>query len=232
MGMKEDIWYAARVTRVVLKPRQVLETFGTSCIRYHLVSELLDDVNKVRVRAGRVYSERPQIITPEHFGGRILEGFGDQAREYAEWLRQHGELVKILQYGLQFRKDQATQEIISDSLEAVSGRVKETVERGGDDLNAVIVGADELWEVSLLKFIFDFIHHSAPTNLREINQRNRERREQIAKALRDEVEADFAAAAEHPDRLPMLGEKLERLGLFDAYEDRFYGLMRSSGSSS
>src|SRR5210317_41201 len=105
MPAEHDFWYAVNLTKVVLPPRQTLETFGASTIRYHIVSELLDDVDRVRIRTGKVFSERPQIITPGNFAQQLLDGFGDQAKEYAEWLMQHNEMVNILKYGLQFRKE-------------------------------------------------------------------------------------------------------------------------------
>ena len=74
MGKEEDIWYAVNVTRVVVPPQRSLETFGTTTIQYQLLSELMDEVNKVRIRQGTVYAERPQIITPNHFASLLLDG--------------------------------------------------------------------------------------------------------------------------------------------------------------
>jgi len=64
MGKKEDFDYAMNVTRIVMAPQSTIETFGTTTVNYMLISELMDQVNTVRVREGKMYSERPQIITP------------------------------------------------------------------------------------------------------------------------------------------------------------------------
>lgn len=226
MSLDDDIAYAVNCTRVVLEPKQTLETFGSTCIRYHLISELMDAAGKVRVRTGKVYSERPQIITPGDFADSLLSGFGAQARDYAQWLQTHGELMKILRYGLQFRKDQAEQEVIQGDLKAVSDRVRESVESDQAHLNAVLVGADELWEVSLLKFVVDFVRQSVPANLEALNQRAREEDSARSRKVRADIEREFHAAQQQPERIPVLGNKLEKYGLFGEYEDRFYGLLR------
>ncbi len=37
-----NFWYAVNNTEVVLMPKSYLETFGTTNLRYHMVSELMD----------------------------------------------------------------------------------------------------------------------------------------------------------------------------------------------
>jgi hypothetical protein len=226
MSAQDDFWFAVNTTQVVLSPRKVLETFGTTCIRYHVVSELMDKADTIRVRAGRVYSERPQIIAPSHYANQLLDGFGEHAREYAEWLRAHGQLVKILGYGLQFRRDQTSQELIHEPIDVVVARVRESVEAENEAMTAVIIGADEMWEVSLLKFVFDYIQESAPTNMHELTMRasEEERREQAA--IRADIEQEFRQATADRSRVSLLGTKLEKYGLFEEYEDRFYSLLR------
>lgn len=224
MSQHDDFMYAVNMTRVILPPRQTLETFGATAIRYHLVSELMDEVNKVRVREGRVFSERPQIVTPSAYATQLLEGFGEKAQDYARWLTEHGQMVQILRYGLQFRKDDLGAETISEPLEASAQRVREQVEAKGDPLTTVIIGADEMWEVSLLKFFVDYIGQSAPNNLRDLQQRQRD----IELAPQREIEQAFRDAAADPRRINELGAKLERYGLFEEYEDRFYALVGRS----
>ena len=84
-----DFWYAVNNTRVLLAPTSRLETFGATVLNYHLVTELLDDVTKIRVREGRVKAARPEILAPDSVLENLLDGFGDQARHYAEWLRRN-----------------------------------------------------------------------------------------------------------------------------------------------
>ncbi len=222
MGKEEDFQYAVRRTRLILPPRQTLQTFGTTTLRYHLLSELMDNVGQVRVRAGKVYSERPQIINPFALADQMLNGFGEQAQHYAEFLREHGDLVRIMRYGLQFRKDEVSAEIVHEPLDDLANRLRARVEGENDPLTAVIVGADELWEVSLLKFLVDYIERSLPTNISELQERERAERPDP----RREIEDEFQRAAVDASRIKALGQLLQRRGLFEQYEDRFYALVR------
>lgn len=214
MPTPEDFWYAYNQTRVIRGPRQTLQTFGATTLRFHLVSELMDDPGKVRIRAGRVDSERPVILTPRP-DDQLLDGFSPEAREFITMLHARGGLVRIINYGLQFRREAATQEVVNGPLDEVVDRVKGLLELADDPLTSVLVGADELWEVSLLRFMIEYIEQSLPNNVQEIRQRER-----------DELEADFQRAALDPNHVRVLGEKLQRLGLFEKFEDRFYALAR------
>lgn len=220
MAREDDIWYAVNITQVLRPPQQTLETFGATQIRYFLLAELLDKPNMIRVREGTLISERPQIITPSQFADSLLDGFGDKAQEYASWLRSHGKLVSILRYGLQFRKEVDQETLVEGSMEAVADRVCQQV--ADEDLAAVLIGADELWEVSLLKFGIEFIQESAPHHMQEIAGRQVQRRE----AIDEDIEQAFRAAAIDHSRVDYLGELLRKSGKFEQYEDRFFALLR------
>lgn len=167
----DDFQYAVENTRVVLAPQRRIETFGNTSFRFHLVSELMDSVNQVRVRDGRLHAERPQIISPAHYTRLLLEGFGDKARTFADWLERNGEHLTILKYGFQFRKTDVTEEIVHASMEEVMGRVCASVKAADEPLSAVIQGVDDAWEVCLLKFSMDLIQQSSGGNLGEFRRR-------------------------------------------------------------
>ncbi len=224
MGKQEDIWYAVNVTKVVHSPRQTIATFGATTIRYYLLSELMDDVNKVRLRTGSVYSERPQIMTPAHIISQLLDGFGDKAHEYAEWLEEHGEIVRILKYGLHFRKEKTSEELMTGSIDEIADNMRSRALEDEDDFAAVVIGADELWEVSLLKFVVDYIQRSASINIQELAPHDSE--ESSKRRIREEIEADFRSATMKRQAIDDLAGKLKKYGLFEEYEDRFYGLLR------
>src|SRR5437762_3921696 len=71
---QDDIEYAIENTRVILAPEQQIATFGNTSFDFHLVSELMDRVNEVRVRTGRIEAERPRILSPEYFARFLLDG--------------------------------------------------------------------------------------------------------------------------------------------------------------
>ncbi len=127
MWSEDDFQYAAENTQVILAPEQQISTFGATSFRFFLISELMDQVNEVRVRDGRIHAERPQIVTPEHYTRLLLEGFGDQAQRYVEQLRERLRHVAVLRYGFQFRKTDVTENTFRESLDSVVERTKTRV---------------------------------------------------------------------------------------------------------
>ena len=168
---RENFDYAIENTRIVLAPEQRIATFGATSFNFHLVSELMDRVNQVRVRSGKLHAERPQILTPDHFARVMLEGFGEKAHDYIEQLRENFRNIAVLRYGFQFRKTDVTEETLRDSIEAVVSRTKQNVENANDPLSAVIQGVDDAWEVCLLKFTIEMIERSSGGNLGDFRKR-------------------------------------------------------------
>ena len=167
---QDDIEYALENTRVILAPEQQIATFGSTSFEFHLISELMDTVGQVRVRTGHIDAERPQILSPEYFTRLLLEGFGEQAQQYAERLRERARQIAVLRYGFQFRKSNVSESTVSASLESVIERTRRKVE--AEDLRgAIIQGVDEAWEVCLLKFTVDLIERSAGGNLGDFKKR-------------------------------------------------------------
>src|SRR3989454_10610948 len=117
--MKEDDFqYAIENTQVILAPERQIATFGSTSFHFYLISELMDRVDQVRIRNGKIHAERPQILTPDHFSRLLLEGFGEKAQRYVEQLRDNLRNIAVLRYGFQFRKTDMTEETIRDSLDA------------------------------------------------------------------------------------------------------------------
>lgn len=168
---KDDIEYALENTQVILAPERQIATFGNTSFEFHLISELMDHVNQVRVRTGRIEAERPQILTPDHFSRLLLEGFGEKAREYAERLREHVRQIAVLRYGFQFRKSNVSEETVSAPLQSVIDRTRRSVEKSADPHGAIIQGVDDAWEVCLLKFTVEMIERSAGENLGDFKRR-------------------------------------------------------------
>ena len=224
-----DFWYAIQNTRIVVLPSRRLETFGTTVLNYHMVAELMDSANKIRIREGRVQAHRPQIVTPSSFASAMLEGFGVEAERYVEWLRSNANDVRILQYGFMIRKQEISEQVVTDTLDAVVDRVEKDVRRRDDPLSAVVVGVDDPWEVCLIKMMVEISGHSYPGNVRELERhRMFAAADGVAPALRDQIEAEFRAAATDKARLHDLGKLLQKHGLFEQYEDRFFALVKSS----
>ena len=171
MWSEDDFQYAAENTQVILAPEHQIATFGVTSFRFYLISELMDQVNEVRVRDGRIHAERPQIVTPEHYTRLLLEGFGDKAQRYVEQLRERLRHVAVLRYGFQFRKTDVSENTFRESLVSVVERTKTRVQNSGEPLSAVIQGVDDAWEVCLLKFTIDLIERSSGGNIGDLRRR-------------------------------------------------------------
>lgn len=224
-----DFWYAVNNTEIVKMPSRHLETFGTTRLNYHLVSELMDTVNQVRIRTGRMQANQPRIITPEAYAKTFLEGFGEEASRYIEWLREHEKDVRILQYGYRLRQETFSEHIVSDNIKTVTERVKKDVEESNDPLSAVVVGVDAPWDVCLVKLFWEVIQDSARTNIRELAQRRFfEDQAGLPKGVRHEIEEAFLTASRDASRIGWLANKLRYYGVFEEYQDRFFALVKAS----
>lgn len=219
-----DFWYAVNNTEVISVPERRLETFGTTMVNYYLVTELMDSVNKVRVREGKLKAFRPEIITPQSIAEMMLEGFGDEARNYADWLHKNAQEMQILKYGFKVQKQEVNDYILSDPLETVVERVKKEVAERGDPMGAVLVGVDRPWEVCLLKLMVELVQHSVAGNIQDIRQQQRDLKAQLHQRL----EKAFLEASRDASKVQELADLLKRNGLFERYEDRFFAAVRAS----
>ena len=75
---RDDIRYAAEMTRVVYEPDRRIDTFGDTRFNFLLLSELMDEVNVVRVRSGWVEAEKPKIIRPSIYNTALLPAIDPQ----------------------------------------------------------------------------------------------------------------------------------------------------------
>src|SRR5881398_2636598 len=168
---RDDFDYAIENTHVIVAPEQQIATFGSTSFDFYLISELMDRVDQVRVRNGKIHAERPQILTPEHYCRLLLEGFGEKAERYIDQLREHARNMAVLRYGFQFRKTDLSEQTLRDSIDSVINRNRRKVESKSESLSAVIHGVDDAWEVCLLKFTIDLVERSSGNNLGDFRKR-------------------------------------------------------------
>jgi hypothetical protein len=160
---EDDLQYAFGNTRVLREPDRRIDTFGTTRFEYFLVSELMDSVNQVRVREGRIEADRPRILRPEAYWQLVFEGFGEQGERVADLLRRSGADRKLVQYS--FRKEDLGESLVHEPFGDVCERVTRRAEASGNPLVAVIQGVDDTWEVCLLRFTLELVEKSRGINL-------------------------------------------------------------------
>ena len=168
---RDDFDYAIENTHVIVAPERQIATFGSTSFDFYLISELMDRVDHVRIRNGKIHAERPQILAPEHYCRLLLEGFGEKAERYIEQLREHTRNIAVLRYGFQFRKTDLSEQTLHESIDAVINRTRRKVESKNEALSAVIHGVDDAWEVCLLKFTIDLVERSSGGNLGDFRKR-------------------------------------------------------------
>ncbi len=226
----ERIKEAVSHTEILRPPKRSLATFGTTNIYYYLVtepaySELVKGGNETVIREGRVVAERPRIVTPHYLSN--IEGFSSDARKYFDILiKTHGANAPGLFYSYKNEPEELT--IVSNTLLEVVDKLNLDIDKSGNPLTSIIKGLDELWDVSLLKFIYELTRSSLPDNLLQLG----------SKGLLDidsgGVPADARVRIEELFKLAHKGEieprelkdELDRWGLFDEYEDRFFTIFK------
>ena len=222
-----NFWYAVHNTKIVHAPSRALETFGETRVNYHLVAELEDDPHKVRIREGRLEAHKPAIITPEAYVDSQLEGFGAQAKEYLDFLKQHEQEIRILQYGYCLSQESISEQVVTGSVDEVVDRVVRGVKDGNDPFATVIKGVDNPWDVCLVHFFWLHANASAPVNVREFERvRQATLEDATPPAVRSDVERAFARAERDPSLVRELGAFLQKQGVFERYQDRFFQLVK------
>jgi hypothetical protein len=224
-----DFWYAVQNTKILQLPRNNLETFGTTRIQYHLLTESMDAVNEVRVREGTLNASQPQILMPDHFKRKNIEGFEDQeTNRFLDWLKTHQPEMRFLQYGFTISKQDVKDTILHDSIETVTDNVLKQVAQRDQGNSAVLLGVEQPWEVSLFKMMVDMVERSAPGQISALQERNLLPNPNRAA---QEIETEFQMAERDPSRIPYLYKQLHRHGVFEEHQDRFFEIVRQSNSA-
>ena len=257
MESERDWRRAIEQTRVIRFPRQRLATFGTTNISYYVVTEPIYqelEPNKQEgvVREGRVVAQRPAVVTPtfepnKQEGvvreGRVvaqrpavvtptfalnLQGFSPEAYEYLrETAREYGANSPGILY--QYRNDFGKMDIVTGDAGEIARRISGDLDRRDENMSVVMVGVDELWDVALLKFMYEFTSSSVAGNVQEFQSRGMLEPQPsfggVPGAAVQQIDRLFRDA-ERGGSVDELKRELDRWGLFDYYEDRFLALFR------
>ena len=217
-------------TEILRLPKQRLATFGITNIRYYLVtepaySEFVKDVTETVIREGRVIAERPKIVTPYYLSN--LEGFSSEAKRYFDiLLNTYGSNAPGLLYT--YKNEPKELSIVSDSLKAVVDKLNAAIDKRGDPLTSIIKGEDELWDVSVMKFIYEMTRSSIPDNLSQLGSRGLLEVDShgIPADARMRIEELFRLVAKGERDVSELKTELDQWNVFSEYEDRFLALFR------
>jgi len=226
----ERIRHTVTSTEILRPPKQSLATFGMTNIHYYLVtepaySELVKHVAETVVREGRVIAERPRIVTPYYLSR--LEGFSLDARRYFDALiKTYGSDAPGLFYT--YRNEPKELTIVSDALPAVVDKLNAEIDKNSDPLASIIKGEDHLWDVSLLKFIYEITRSSLRSNLAQLGSRGLLDVDAggVPMDARVRIEELFTRVIVGDAEPRMLKDELDRWDLFAEYEDRFLAIFK------
>jgi len=93
---------------------------------------------------------------------------------------------------------------------------------------SIIKGQDDLWDVSLLKFIYEVSTRSAPANLAQLGSRGLLGMSHggIPVGVRQSIEEMFERVARGEIKAHELELELNRWGAFEEYQDRFFSVVK------
>ncbi len=232
MGISDNkdnrIEEAVKYTEILRLPKQTLATFGNTNIAYYMVTEPIysdmePGVSETVVRKGRVIAQRPRIVTPYYLSQ--AEGFSPDAKRYFEMLsREQGPDTPGIIYSYQNKPEGLT--IIVDNLDSVVEKINADIDESGDPLVTIIKGRDELWDVSLMKFIFEITKSSFQNNLIQLKSQGMLDMDDggVPLEARMRIEELFKKLNMGEIEPCELKEELGRWSLFDEYQDRFFSI--------
>jgi hypothetical protein len=229
MESDERIRDAVLKTQIIRPPKQNLATFGMTNVYYFLVAEATynEFINgqETVIREGRVIAERPKIVTPYYLSR--VQGFSAEAKKYFEMLLNHYPPSSPgLLYG--YRNEPKEMNVVSDNLETVIARLNENIDAKGDPLMSIIKGEDSLWDVSILKFIYEITDRSMPENVRQLNQRGLLRMDSsgLPADARIRIEGLFDLVEKGEMEPADLKAELDHWNVFEEYQDRFFRVFK------
>ena len=240
--MDKRIQYAFEHSKILKWPKQLLSSFGSSEINYHVLTEPVSQeftkgVTETVVREGKVSWFRPQLLTSVYL--LKIEGFSEEAKSaFSSLANGMPDLASIL-YQFHFKREVDSMNFVSGCLESVADRISRDIDKRNDNLAAVIKGVGDLWDISLSKFILNMIvrsaHQSQFPELRKrglisYNQFGQQVVSRDAQGIplvaRKEIESMFDMVKEGSMEPKDLKKELDRWDLFEIYQDRFFDLFR------
>ena len=216
---------------VVRIPKQHLATFGITNINYYVLTcpVYQDEYSKnpeTVIRTGKVIAEKPSVITPTY--ALNLLGFSSDAYEYFKHIaNEYGPNQAGILY--QYRNESKNMEIVTGMPQDIASNISKALDSKYENMSVVMVGVDELWDVALLKFIYELTNFSASSNISEFQGKGLLNPQPqfggIPKAATEKIEKLFFSAKNGGDK-DMLKNELDKWGVFKYYEDRFLSLFR------
>ena len=168
----EEKWNEALGKTEVIRARiSYLSAFDATAIAYIFLAESAVNLGDTVVRRGKILVQRPAIILPEDMPQ--FEGF-EFEKEYqvnAEMVRMFLLVRGISFPSLKYEHEISKLDIYEGRLEKAKAYFKEELEKAEDAQTGLIIGPEETWQFSLLIYVGLLIGKSAPSDLRKLWER-------------------------------------------------------------
>ena len=168
MDLSKKFEEAVRKTRIIRSRYRTLNTFEATTLPYVLIGRSVVSRNTTVIREGTVEVGRAMVHLPD--GLPQFDGFDFAA---STSMRDETVTTFLLVRGvrlpsLKYRNSSQRLEVSEQPVEREIARVLETLSRKEDLDTGVIVGITDVWQFSLLMYVFSQVARSAGGDARAI----------------------------------------------------------------
>ena len=246
MKDKQRIKEVLENTEILLEPDDLISTDHDTTLHYYVLSkpyyldEFPDEGPETKVREGKITWEKPKLLTPDYMIN--MSGFSGEAKEAMQMIASDNPDLAGLLYKMNYRKESISTFTISRELEKAEAEIRDKIDQDDDkddNLTVIIKGVDELWDVSLMKFIQNLVVKSAyKSQLPDYEEKGflstddqgysvvTRNLEGLPIAASEEIEKMFEMVKNGDEDPSRLKKELDHWGVFNAYQDRFFDLFR------
>lgn len=230
-------------TEILKKPDKLISTSDSTTMHYFVLTEPVyleafpEEGPETRIREGWISWDKPKLLTPDYIMN--MEGFSDEAKTAMNLLASKNPDLAGLLYEMNYKKEMGETRTVSRLISETAERLKDDFSESSELVNVIIKGVDDLWDVSLMKFIQQFIVKSAAeTQIPDYQKkghltRNNNGQPVVTRNLKglpqsanEEIEEMFAKVRGGDMDPAELKKELDRWGVYGEYEDRFLNLFR------
>jgi hypothetical protein len=243
MKDKQRIKEVLENTKILLEPDDLISTEHDTNLHYYVLSkpyyldEFPEEGPETKVREGKITWKKPKLLTPDYMIN--MSGFSGEAKEAMQIIAQENPDLAGLLYKMNYKKQSISTFTIGREIEAAEAEIREDIDEDDSSLTVIIKGVDELWDVSLMKFIQTLMLKSAyKSQLPDYEEKGflstddkgysvvTRNLEGLPIAASEEIEKMFEMVKNGDEDPSKLKRELDRWGVFNAYQDRFFDLFR------
>ena len=243
MENPERITNALKETEILKEPEELISTTKSTTLHYYVLTEPVylevfkDQGPETRVRQGNISWEKPKLMTPGYL--LEMEGFSKEAKEALQMVAgQHPDLAGVL-YQMKYKREEARETTVSYKIMEAFRRLENKIEDEGQEFTVIIKGVDELWDVSLMKYVQELILKSVlKSQLPYYTNKGYLRIDEsgypmvtrnldgLPIVVQNEIENMFEKVKNGEMDPSILKKELDSWNVFPIYEDRFFNLFK------